>query len=96
MKRTHPKSVGEILNEFFQRPYIARKLAEGHLPEYWKEIVGEKIASLTTEFRLERGILYIGITSGVARQEIFYRRDRLAAELNARAGHDIVRSIVVR
>lgn len=96
MKRTHPKTIGDILEEFFQRPYIARKLAEGHLPDYWQEIVGERIATLTTEFRYERGILYIGIASGVARQEIFYKRDMLAAELNHRAGYDLVRSIVVR
>ena len=96
MKRTHPKSIGEVLDEFFKRPYVARKLAEGHLPDYWREIVGERIAASTTDFRLERGILYIGVTSGVVRQELFYRRDALAAELNARAGYDIVRSIVVR
>lgn len=96
MKRTHPKTIGEILEEFFQRPYVARKLAEGHLPDYWREIVGERIAAETTQFHLERGVLYIGVRSGVVRQELFYQRDVLAAELNRRAGHNIVRSIVVR
>ena len=56
MKRNSPKLIGDILKEFFERPYIARQIAEGRLPEYWREIVGEHIASLTTEFRLERGI----------------------------------------
>lgn len=96
MKRTHPKTIGEILAEFFERPYVARKIAEGKLPDIWSEVVGARIAALTTECRYERGILYIGIASGVARKELFYQRDRLAAEINSRAGHDIVRSIVLK
>ena len=96
MKRTEPKLIGDILEEFFSRPYIARKIAEGRIPQYWREVVGEKIASLTTYCRLEGVILYIGISSGVARQEVFYRRDELAQRINQRAGHDIVRSIIVK
>ena len=62
MKRSEPKLIGDVLREFFERPYVARQVAEGKLPEYWREIVGEHIAALTTEFRYERGILYIGIS----------------------------------
>jgi len=96
MKRTHPKTIGEILEEFFQRPYVARKIAEGHIPDYWREIVGPHVAAATTELRLERGILHVAVCSGVVRKELFYQRDRLAEAINKRAGHDIVRSIVVR
>ena len=28
MKRTEPKLIGDILREFFERPYVARKVAE--------------------------------------------------------------------
>lgn len=51
MKRTHPKTIGEILEEFFQRPYVARKIAEGHIPDYWREIVGPTIR--TWSFQLK-------------------------------------------
>ena len=96
MKRSEPKLIGDVLREFFERPYVARQVAEGKLPEYWREIVGEHIASLTTEFRFERGILYIGIASGVARKEIFFRRDELMTLLNERAKFRIVNAIIVR
>jgi predicted nucleic acid-binding Zn ribbon protein len=96
MKRSEPKLIGDILREFFERPYVARRIAEGKLPQYWKEIVGEHIAAITTEFRYERGILYIGIASGVARQEMFFRRDELMVRLNQRAGAQIVNSIIIR
>ena len=40
MKRSKTVTVGELLDEFFQRPYIAAKVAEGRLRDTWREIVG--------------------------------------------------------
>lgn len=96
MKRTEPVLVGDILRQFFERPFVARKLAEGRLPELWQEVVGTHIASLTHTFELKQGILYVGISSSVARQEIFFRRDELMMLLNQRSGHRIVNAIIVK
>ncbi|MBR4844104.1 MAG: DUF721 domain-containing protein [Alistipes sp.] len=96
MKRTEPKILGDILREFFERPFVARKLAEGRLPELWADVVGAHIASLTHSFELKNGILHVGISSSVARQEIFFRRDELMTILNERSGHRIINAIIVR
>lgn len=96
MKRTEPKIIGDILREFFERPFVARKLAEGRLPELWVEVVGSHIASLTHTFELKNGILHVGISSSVARQEIFFRRDELMTILNNRSGHRIINAIIVK
>ncbi|MDE6861823.1 MAG: DUF721 domain-containing protein [Alistipes sp.] len=60
--------IGDILDEFFRRPYVAAKIAEAKLPDFWREIVGDRVADITTEFRLERHILYVGMQSSVVRQ----------------------------
>ena len=96
MKRTEPTLVGDILREFFERPFVARKLAEGRLPDLWQDVVGTHIASLTHTFELKNGILYIGISSPVARQEIFFRRDELMTLLNQRSGHRLINAIIVK
>lgn len=96
MRRTKPMLIGEILDEFFSRPYVAAKIAEAKLPDYWREIVGDRVADLTGESRLDNHILYIGIRSSVVRQELFYRRDYLQAELNRRAGVRLVNAVIVR
>jgi predicted nucleic acid-binding Zn ribbon protein len=96
MRRTEPTLVGDILRDFFERPFVARKLAEGRLPDLWQEVVGPHIASLTHTFELKQGILYVGISSSVARQEVFYRRDELMTLLNTRSGHRIINAIIVK
>ena len=96
MRRSQTRRIGDILEEFFKRPYVARKIAEGKLPEFWREIVGEHVANLTHDVRLERGILYISVSSSVVRNDLFYRRDQLAQLINQRAGVQLVNAVVIR
>lgn len=88
--------MGEILEEFFQRPYVAAKVAEGRLPEIWAAVVGSRAAQETLELRLENHILHVRIRSSVIRQEIFYQREVLQGELNEKAGVRLVNAIIVR
>ena len=61
MKRSKTVTVGELLDEFFQRPYVAAKVAEGRLRDTWREIVGPAADAETTELRLENHILHVRI-----------------------------------
>ena len=96
MRRTKTMMMGELLDEFFKRPYVAAKVAEGRLPDTWREIVGERAAADTTELRLERHILHVRIHSSVLRQELFYQREALKEEINRRSGVRIVNAVIIR
>lgn len=96
MRRTQTRLIGDILEEFFKRPYVARKIAEGKLPEFWREIVGEHVAMLTNDVHLEHGILHVSVSSSVVRNDLFYRRDQLAQLINERAGVHLVNAVIIR
>ena len=88
--------MGDLLEEFFQRPYIAAKVAEGKLPETWRAVVGNRTADETTELRLENHMLHVRIRSSVLRQELFYQREALKEELNARSGVKLIHAVIIR
>ena len=96
MRRTKTMMMGELLDEFFKRPYVAAKVAEGRLPDTWREIVGERAAADTTELRLERHILHVRIRSSALRQGRFYQREALKAGINRRSGVRIVNAVIIR
>ena len=96
MRRTKTLLLGDVLEEFFRRPYVAAKVAEGKLPETWRQVVGDRAADLTTELRLERRILYVRIQSSVLRSELFCQRDSLRDALNRQAGMRLVNAVIVR
>ncbi|MEG0808176.1 MAG: DUF721 domain-containing protein [Alistipes sp.] len=88
--------MGELLEEFFHRPYIAAKIAEGRLPDTWRAIVGNAAADVTTELRLEKNILHVRIQSSVLRAELFYQREALKDAINHQSGVQIVNAIIIR
>lgn len=96
MRRTKTMLMGDLLEEFFKRPHIAAKVAEGKLPDTWREVVGDRAAKLTTELRLEKNILHVRIQSSVLRSELFYQRDALRDELNRRAGVRLINAVIIR
>ncbi len=96
MKRTNERTIGEILQDFFARPEIAAKVAEGRIPEVWREVVGDLAANQTTDLRLENHVLYARIQSSVVRQELFYRRNSIAAKLNQVLGVKLVNVLIVK
>lgn len=96
MRRTRTMLMGDLLDEFFRRPYVAAKVAEGKPPETWLAVVGDRAADQTTELRLENRILHVRIRSSVLRSELFCRRDALRDALNARAGVRFVNAVIVR
>lgn len=96
MRRTKTMLVGDLLDEFFKRPYVAAKVAEGKLPDTWRAIVGDRAADQTTELRLERHVLYVRIQSSVMRSELFYQRDALRDAINRHAGLRLVNTVIIR
>lgn len=96
MRRTKTMLVGDVLKEFFAQPHIAAKVAEGRLPETWREVVGDRVADLTTSLRLENHVLYAHISSSSIRSDLFYRRDALAAQINQVVGVRLVNVVIIK
>ena len=96
MRRTKSLIVGELLEEFFQRPYVAAKVAEGRLRDTWRAIVGERAANDTAELKLENHVLYVRMRSSILRSELFYQREALRLEINERSGVKLVNAVIIR
>lgn len=96
MKRKNAVLFGDILEDFFSSPYVAAKVAEGRLPDTWREVVGERVASLTSSIKLENRVLYVSLTSSVVRYELFCRRDALRDEINRVSGVKLVNAVIIR
>ena len=57
MRRTKTMLMGDLLEEFFKRPYVAAKVAEGKLPDTGRADVAARAADYTPELKLENHIL---------------------------------------
>ncbi len=96
MRRTEPKLVGALFEELFNSPHIAAKIAEGCLPETWREVVGDRIADQTSQIRLVNGTLYVHVYSSIVRSELMMRRAALCQAINGHSRVPIVRSVIIK
>jgi len=85
-----------MFDELFRSPNIAAKIAEGYLPDTWREVVGDRIADQTTQIRLVRGTLYVHVLSSVVRSELMLRRAALRNELNNRSRVPLVQNVIIK
>ncbi len=88
--------IGDVLDEFFARPYVAARIAESRLPETWRIILGDKIAAMTTELRYEKGILHAKVSSSTIRHELFMQREGLKEEINRISKVKLVNAVIIR
>ncbi len=96
MRRTKTMLMGDILEEFFSRPYVAARIAESKLPETWRLILGDHIADMTSSLRLENGLLFAKVESSIIRHELFMQREGLKAEINRISKVKIVNSVIIK
>lgn len=97
MRRSKPVRIGELWSGFVKEsPMMTRKLCEARIPEVWAAVVGEAVASLTTSVAMKNGVLYVALSSSVARHEIFMKRAALQQEINRRLGMEVISNIIVK
>lgn len=90
-------SFGELWSEFLRtNPAATRHLAEARVAEVWESLVGSSIAARTTSIKVEKGVMYVHISSSVARNEIFMRREELKDAVNQAVGMRVVNVVIVK
>jgi predicted nucleic acid-binding Zn ribbon protein len=59
-------------------------------------MVGKAISSRTSKVYIRDHILYVHLTSSVARNELMMLREALREKLNEKSGKELIREIVLR
>ncbi len=97
MRKRNTESLGEVLKQYFEEnQFIKRKIAESRAVTGWKQVLGQMIASYTTNIYFRNGVLYVSLNSSVLRSELLMAKERLIDKLNEYAGMPIVNDIVFR
>ena len=95
MKRTDPKPIGQVLDDFLQdNPLLQEKLAETKLLDSWEKVLGAGISHYTKNLYVKKNLLYVQLTSSVVKNELMMCREKLVQKLNAEAGREVIFGII--
>jgi predicted nucleic acid-binding Zn ribbon protein len=96
MRRSKTITLAEALKDYIKEMNLEGKLLEVNIINSWEEVVGKAIASRTSNVRIKDNILYVKLTSSVARNELLMLKEALREKLNQRAGRELIKEIILR
>ena len=92
MTHTLKDLLGDVLKKYRLEP----ALHKARMPEYWRQTVGERLASISEIRSFEGGVLRVHVFEAAWRTELMLRRDDLRQQLNSLAGGEMVVEIIIR
>ena len=96
MRRSKTISLAEAMKDYLREMNLEDKLREISLVNSWEEVVGRAISSRTLKIYIKDGVLYVHLSSSVARNELMMLREELMDKLNQKAGSEVITRIVFR
>lgn len=94
MKRTEPKSIGQIIRESIEQAGMTETVAEQRACYLWAEVVGPVINRYTFKRYVERGVMHVYLTSAALKNELSFNRSSLVKRINQAVGSDAITSII--
>ncbi len=93
-RKTQAQSVGEAFEAFLNAYKLRSRYNETYLVAYWEKLMGTSIAQRTEKLYINRGVLFLGISSAPLRQELVLAKSRIKALLNKEMGSEIITDVV--
>lgn len=96
MRRSKTLSLAEAIHDYLKVMNLDTKLNEIRVVESWESTVGKAIAKHTSKIYIKDGVLNVHLNSSVVRNELLMLREPLKKRLNAEAGSEIIKDIILR
>ncbi len=89
------KPLGDLIKEFYELHKGPDYMDEIKVINSWPQVVGSFIASHTIDLSIKNNILFVRVDSDALRSELSYSKSLLMKNLNAIAGKEVVKEIVL-
>lgn len=89
------KPLGDLIKEFYELHKGPDYMNEIKVINFWPNVVGPFIASHTIDLSIKNNILFVRVDSDALRSELSYSKSLLMKNLNAIAGKEVVKEIVL-
>jgi accessory colonization factor AcfC len=96
-RHTAIMSLGDVLLESIRsNTRETSMLRRAYILGLWEDVAGKSVAARTQQLFLRDKKLYVELSSSVARNEAFMRRDEIIMRLNEQAKAHIVSELILR
>ena len=94
MSRTNDKTLKEAMEQILKVYRLKGKYDETFAVASWEEVVGKAVASRTKEIFIRDKKLFARLESSVVKNELKMMRTKIIANLNEKAGAEVIQEII--
>jgi predicted nucleic acid-binding Zn ribbon protein len=95
-KGSFPEPIAGLLMEALRAQGLAHLLPEAKMREQWKDVVGEKVASIAELDSFKDFVLCIRVVDAVWRNELQYQCETIRRRANEILGGNVVKDVRLR
>lgn len=95
MKRSEPKTFGEIFAESITQAGLDSAYDRQRASFVWPDIVGPTVNRMTTRRYVEGDTLHVYISSAPLKSELSFLTQTLVSRINENIGKEVIKSIVI-
>lgn len=88
-------NIKEVLNAVMKYYGLTDKFKEHQMPAIWEKVMGNFIASKTSDVKMIKGKLYVKIDSPALRMELQFDREKIKNMVNKEVGEGFVKEVVL-
>jgi predicted nucleic acid-binding Zn ribbon protein len=92
-RNTQAQPLKDAFESFLKAYNLKSKFDETYLVAYWEKIMGKTIAMRTKKIYINKGVLFLEISSAGLKQDLMLSKTRMMELLNQEAGSEIVTDI---
>ena len=96
MSDPNQNTIGELIEAFYESHKGPGYLDEVKIIDGWKRVVGPFINQYTKELHINKGVLWVKVSSDCLRQELGYSKSVLIKNLNDLVGREVITDIVFK
>ncbi len=87
------QTIGNVFAQLFRDLGIDKAIQQNKAVIQWAEIVGERIAEISEAEKIEKGVLFVKVSSPVWRNELVFMKSNLIKNINDTLAKNIVKDI---
>lgn len=96
MRRSNVQNIGEVVKELLKEMRIDHKIKEIAIINSWSEVLGPNIARSTSKIFVKNRVLFVYLSSSVARNELLMLKSKIIKALNDKVGESVIDDIVLK
>ena len=88
-------SIKDLMGSFIQENNLGKGMKKMKIEEAWVKLMGQGVASYTTEVVLQNKTLIVRLSSSVLREELGYGKQKIIKMLNEEMGEKVVSKLML-